>query len=386
MNILFEWSFWLVVIIAYPLLQVFSDSLKLTAFGALSFLGVFLLGGVEVVALASGVVFSAWLAALAIIQDDRKISVFFIICLIVFSLSIYKLLQANSAFLFVFSSDGSFGHSLFSSLAFLGFSYAALRFVDFVLAVKSGARVVNFLALFGYLFPIHMLLAGPISLYKNYLSSETQRPITQYADFVSVINYLVTGLLYKVVIAESIRIVGWGVHAPMYSDSLLDTSLIFVYLFFDFAGYSMVAVAIGKLLGISTPQNFNKPFVAVNITDFWTRWHMSLSQFVRQNVYYPVQVSMVRRYGIQQAKSIAFFSSAISFSVVGLWHQFTFSFLLWGLLLGVIMGAEKVIRDKVVKIPSLNSPFMQRFKLVVGPIYVFVVISCSLHLIINDMF
>jgi D-alanyl-lipoteichoic acid acyltransferase DltB (MBOAT superfamily) len=372
----------MVIFGAYPLLQASKGSARSILFGLISFAGVGFIGGIEIALIASGLTIAGWFAAHAITQTDKKKSYLFFVGVIICLLTLYKVLQTSTVVSRIFSTSGVFGDSLLNSLAFLGFSYSALRMIDFILAANSGTKVLNPLALFGYFFPIHMLIAGPICLYKDYLKIDDTPDTTHYRDFAQIINYLATGLLYKVVIAESIRMVGWGLHSSILSDSLLDTGLIFIYLFFDFAGYSMIAVAIGQLLGVPTPNNFDRPFRALSVTDFWTRWHISLGTFIRKNVYYPIQVALVRRHGIQHAKKIAFFSSAAAFSVVGLWHQFSLNFLLWGFLLGIIMGAEKLIRDKTA---FFNTDKTTLFRKLAGPIYVFVVISCSLHLIINDM-
>ena len=92
-----------------------------------------------------------------------------------------------------------------------------------------------------------------------------------------------------------------------------------------------MSVGIGQLIGVATPENFNKPFLARNIMDFWERWHISLSQFIRRNVFIPVQLSLMRKTGGRAPLWIASFAFLISFAFCGLWHGVSWPWFAWGL-------------------------------------------------------
>jgi D-alanyl-lipoteichoic acid acyltransferase DltB (MBOAT superfamily) len=385
MNYLFKWQYWAIVLGAYIVMQFLRGRIRALVFGAISLTSLYCLAGISVAAFAVFFSLISWLTAWGLARQRQKISYFIGLVGIAVILTLYKVLLRHPDLLSAFSNEGSFGHFLFQSLISLGFAYSGLRLYDFLRAIKFGSELLDPLSLCGYLFPLHMIIAGPICLYKDYLAIQDQKPSVDYVDFVKCINIIVTGLFYKVVIAESIRIVGWGLHLHLTTDSLLETGILFIYLFFDFCGYSLVALGIGKLLGVPTPVNFKKPFSSYNITDFWTRWHVSLGDFVRQNIHIPIQVFLVRKYGTKRSEIIAFFSSIVSFIMVGLWHQFTINFMIWGFFLGLIMGVEKIARRQIKKISFYSDFNGSKIQSFLGALYVFIVITCSLHIIINDV-
>jgi D-alanyl-lipoteichoic acid acyltransferase DltB (MBOAT superfamily) len=104
----------------------------------------------------------------------------------------------------------------------------------------------------------------------------------------------------------------------------------FLWLFLDFSAYSDVAVGLGRLMGVATPENFNRPYLARNVIDFWDRWHISLSQFIRRNVFIPIQLGLMRRTEGRRPLLIASVAFSVSFLLCGLWHNFMTSWLAWG--------------------------------------------------------
>jgi D-alanyl-lipoteichoic acid acyltransferase DltB (MBOAT superfamily) len=158
-----------------------------------------------------------------------------------------------------------------------------------------------------------------------------------------------------------------------------------VYLFFDFAGYSLIALGIGRLCGIPTPVNFDRPFASATVTEFWTRWHISLGAIVRNNLYLPLQIALVRRLGIRHSAAIAFFTTSASFAFVGLWHRLSPMFLVWGLLLGLAMAIEKPVRNRLAASPRWRTPAGAAAGRILGPIYVFVLVSASLQLVAQEV-
>src|SRR5260370_20160513 len=170
---------------------------------------------------------------------------------------------------------------------------------------------------------------------------------SEFEGVLAGVNEITTGLFYKFVLAEGVRVFAFGVTEPLVARSWLDTALVMVYVFFDFAGYSRVALAIGRLSGIPTPVNFAAPFASTTVTEFWTRWHMSLGAFVRRNIYLPVQLHLVRRAGVRWAHLVTVLSLVLSFAFVGLWHRLSARFLLWGAGMGAFLALEKLVRGHV---------------------------------------
>jgi len=199
------------------------------------------------------------------------------------------------------------------------------------------------------------------------------------------LNTIATGLFYKFVIAESLKMLAFGARAPIAPpQSLADTMYLLVYLFFDFAGYSRIALGIGRLIGIPTPENFRAPLLAASVTDFWNRWHMSLGAFVFRNIYTPLQVALVRRFGIASARQVNLVTLIVSFGFVGIWHRMTLPFLLWGVSMGAIMFVERMVRDYAAGVPALQHRAVALAIRIAGPIYVIAVISLSLRFIMRE--
>jgi D-alanyl-lipoteichoic acid acyltransferase DltB (MBOAT superfamily) len=278
--------------------------------------------------------------------------------------------------------------ALFLVMSALGFSYVFLRAWDVIAAVNTGrVPLLDPVSLAGYLAPFHMLPAGPITPYPQYAAMNGAAPEPPSFDgTLLALNQIATGFFYKLVIAQSIRIFAFGVTGDLVSRTWFDSALLVVYVFFDFAGYSHVARAIGTLNGVPTPINFAAPFKSVTVTEFWTRWHVSLGAFVRRNVYLPLQMNGVRRTGIRWAHLVTAATLVVAFGFVGAWHRLTGTFLLWGVGMGLIVTLEKYVRDFAwARWPWTRSANAAYAMAIVGPVYVFVVITTSLHLVMAEL-
>ena len=277
---------------------------------------------------------------------------------------------------------------LFGAMSALGFSYVFLRAWDFIAAVETGrVPVLDPVSLVGYLAPFHMLSAGPITPYPQHAAMNGVAPAHPTFDgTLTAVNQMATGLFYKFVIAEAIRIYAFGVNGSLASRSWLDTALLIAYIFFDFAGYSNVARAIGTLNGVPTPVNFSAPFRSATMTEFWTRWHMSLGDFVRRNIYLPLQMNAVRAAGLRWAHLVTVATLVVAFGFVGLWHRLTGHFILWGAAMGLIVALEKYVRDFAwARWHWTRTATAARGMAIVGPVYVFVVVTTSLHLVMSEL-
>ena len=278
---------------------------------------------------------------------------------------------------------------VFPVLASLSFSYVFLRCIDLCRSVVwGGAKLLDPVSLFGYITPFHMLAAGPINFYEQHVQADekpsTARP--RFGQLLSVANEITTGLFYKFVLAEGIKIYVWGMDGTVQINSWLDTGFFFVYLFFDFAGYSKVALGLGRLYGVRTPENFSSPFLSCSMTEFWTRWHMSLGIFIRNNVFFPLQVQLVRRMGIKRSFLANVLTLMVSFGMVGLWHRLTWEFLVWGLANGVVLAIEKVVRDKYLQDPVNQNRIFKAGTRVLGPAYVFIIYTTTAYFVKDGIF
>jgi D-alanyl-lipoteichoic acid acyltransferase DltB (MBOAT superfamily) len=216
-------------------------------------------------------------------------------------------------------------------LTMIGFSYLALRLVEVGRAVAEGRhRAPSLTSLIDYLLPFHMLAAGPIQSYDEFAAQADSPPALGPAAALRSIERIVMGMFKKFVLANALEaafLTSFRARGPYF---FLEVQLNYIWLFLDFSAYSDIAVGTGGLIGISTPENFNRPYLARSIIDFWERWHISLSQFIRRNLFIPIQLALVRRTGGRHPLLIATFAFAFSFLLCGLWHGIGLKWLAWG--------------------------------------------------------
>ena len=271
-------------------------------------------------------------------------------------------------------------------LVALSFSYVFLRGLDATRAVLKGSPLLDPVGLAGYLFPFHMLIAGPIAGYDQHLKLNAGPPEPVAAGrLLSGASDIATGLVYKHVCAEYLRAFLFGLDAPLESRGLVDTAALFVYLFFDFAGYSRIALGVGTWMGVPTPANFRAPFAAKNVTDFFARWHMSLGGLVQRNIYVPLQLQLVRRFGVGRAVWLALVSLLACWLFVGLWHRLSWRFAAYGAAFAVIVWAEKFVLDRRWVRPARPGSALAYVRRGLGMAYVFAVVTIMLHLVMGEI-
>ncbi|MEO9340442.1 MBOAT family O-acyltransferase [Mesorhizobium sp. SB112] len=247
-------------------------------------------------------------------------------------------------------------------LQLLALSYVCLRLVDMTRAVLAGERLTNPLGMSAYLAPFFMSPSGPINDYEEHLSMDDgPAPEPTAAHFVDSVFTIVLGYFLKFVIAQSYSIFFIGLHGSWPTATFIDTLVFLTYVLIEFAGYSLITLGIGRLLGVPTPINFNHPYLSTSFTEFWTRWHMSLGAFVRRNIYFPVRIGLTRAMKPtrdQKAKIhlINFVALLLPFAFVGVWHRFTWEFLYWGLAVGIVVGIETIIRDQFRPHTRIKAP------------------------------
>ncbi len=231
----------------------------------------------------------------------------------------------------------------------IGISFYTMQTISYTIdayrgKVKVQKSFLNFL-LFVSMFP--QLVAGPIVRYED-IENELADRKTSWQDIYEGILRFVTGLAKKVLIANYA-----GSLAITYLDGNLSNQsapylwfglLCFTFqIYFDFSGYSDMAIGLGRMFGFHFPENFNHPYVSLSITDFWRRWHMTLGSFFRDYVYIPLGGN--RRY---QYRNIL-----IVWMLTGLWHGASWNFVLWGLYFAVILVMEKTFLLKALqKVPK----------------------------------
>jgi len=223
--------------------------------------------------------------------------------------------------------------SVKSVLVAIGFSYVALRLVDALRLTHEGRHAApDFPSTINYLLPFHMLAAGPIQGYADFLAQPAVPAPLSTSDALRAVERIVLGLFKKYVIADLLEeslITAFQAPFPYLA---VETLLFYFWLYLDFSAYSDITVGAGRLIGVATPENFNRPYIARNLVDFWDRWHISLSQFIYRNIFIPVQMALVRRTGPKSALWCAAVAYSVSFLLCGLWHGLDVRWALWGMM------------------------------------------------------
>jgi membrane protein involved in D-alanine export len=232
-------------------------------------------------------------------------------------------------------------------VGFLGISYLTFRSLDVTLGIQDRLfRELSPTAYLAYVLFFPTISAGPIDRYRRFvndwLHSRTTRELLQDLD--AAVHRIFTGFGYKFILAELIR--RYWMEPAAVTDGIVGTLAYMyaysLYLFFDFAGYTAFAVGVGYLFGIHTPENFRRPFLAQDIRDFWNRWHISLSWWLRDHVYmrFVMAATKGRWFGDRYVASyLGFF---LSMGLMGLWHGFQPQYIIYGLYHATLLTGHDV--------------------------------------------
>ena len=236
-------------------------------------------------------------------------------------------------------------------LAFIGISYMSFKTIQIMLEISDGLikekiTVKDYLQ-FLLFFPT--VSAGPIDRSRRFLKEINDvMPRKEYLELAGDGVYrIVIGLLYKVVLSTyvyQILLALSNTGTVVYSIKYM--YLYTLYLFFDFAGYSLMAVGSSNILGIQTPMNFNKPFLSVDIKDFWTRWHITLSTWLRDFVFSRVLMQVIRKKWFKNRLHNATYAYMVNMLVMGFWHGLSVSYIVYGFYHGVLMAGFEVYQKK----------------------------------------
>ena len=236
-------------------------------------------------------------------------------------------------------------------LAFIGISYMSFKTIQIMLEISDGLikEKISIKDYLQFLLFFPTVSAGPIDRSRRFLKEINEvMPRKEYLELAGDGVYrIVLGLLYKVVLSTyvyqmilALSNTGTVVYSIKYM------YLYTLYLFFDFAGYSLMAVGSSNILGIQTPMNFNKPFLSVDIKDFWTRWHITLSIWLRDFVFSRVLMQVIRKKWFKNRLHNATYAYMVNMLVMGFWHGLSVSYIVYGFYHGVLMAGFEVYQKK----------------------------------------
>lgn len=281
-------------------------------------------------------------------RDNKRIAKRFVIFSIVFNLGLLGFFKYYD---FLVSILNSIGINIFSPLNIslpIGISFYTFQTMSYPIDVyRNDAKVQKNLVNFScYVTMFFQLIAGPIVRYKD-IAAQLDHRIENENGFYNGIKRFVCGLAKKVILANNMGLIFEQINSLNNENiSLLLAWLGIIcfalQIYFDFSGYSDMAIGLASMFGFDLLENFNYPYIASSITDFWRRWHISLSSWFRDYVYIPLGGNRKGLY--RQCINIM-----IVWLLTGLWHGASFNFILWGLYYGLILIFEKVIGLKILK-------------------------------------
>ncbi|WP_214760264.1 MULTISPECIES: MBOAT family protein [Exiguobacterium] len=251
----------------------------------------------------------------------------------------------------------------------LGISFFTFQAMSYVIDVyrKDGQvqRNIFDLALYVSFFP--QLIAGPIVRYQTVADEIVDRRET-IDDFVSGIQRFVIGLGKKMILANSAGYVAdqiFGMPAGEMSTTLAWIGIIAysLQIYFDFSGYSDMAIGLGRMFGFHFLENFNYPYISRSVSEFWRRWHMSLGSWFRDYVYIPLG-------GNRQGEWKTYRNLAVVWFLTGIWHGASWTFIAWGVYYGVFIMLERAFLGKWLKaMPSWLSLSFTLFVVIIGWVF-----------------
>jgi membrane protein involved in D-alanine export len=238
-----------------------------------------------------------------------------------------------------------------SLVAFVGLSYVSFRALDVIICIRDGLiTALPFGRYVTYVLFFPPFSSGPIDRFNRFNADLSRRRgrAEWLQDLDGAIQHIFRGLLYKFILAALINQY-WLMPSARGTSIVRIVSYMYaypLYLFFDFAGYSAFAIAVSYLFGIRTPENFNKPFLATNIVDYWNRWHITLSAWFRDHVYMRYMLAAMRGRWFKSRVTAACVGFYISFGLMGLWHGFAARYLIYGLYHGTLLSAHTILEAR----------------------------------------
>ncbi|MEG0806029.1 MAG: MBOAT family O-acyltransferase [Lachnospiraceae bacterium] len=248
----------------------------------------------------------------------------------------------------------------------IGISFYTFQTMSYTIDIYRGeAKAQKNMISFGtYVALFPQLIAGPIVRYQTIAAELENRKVT-WEGLASGVRIFIIGLGKKVLIANNVGLLWDNVKTMGNSQISVLTAWLgilayFFQIYFDFSGYSDMAIGLGRMFGFHFPDNFNYPYMSKSITEFWRRWHISLGTWFREYVYIPLGGN--KKGPVKQVRNIL-----IVWILTGIWHGANWNFLLWGLYFGVLLLLEKFVWGKMLeKIPVFFRHCYAIFCVIIG--------------------
>jgi alginate O-acetyltransferase complex protein AlgI len=250
----------------------------------------------------------------------------------------------------VSSVFGGHAHTVSHVALPIGISFYTFHHLSYLIDVRRGQarplhKPMDFVA---YIAMFPQLIAGPVVRFHEISDQLRDDRQDRLGDLAAGFPRFALGLAKKVVVADNLAPVAdavFGLHGDRtFASAWLGVACYTLQIYFDFSGYSDMAIGLGRMFGFRLPENFARPYSATSITDFWRRWHMSLSRWFRDYLYIPLG-------GNRGGTRKTYRNLVVVFALTGLWHGASWNFLLWGLYHGSLLIWERRRRDQLA-VPS----------------------------------
>ncbi len=281
-------------------------------------------------------------------RNNRKAAKRFLTISIVVNLSILAFFKYADFIIGTINSVAGLSLPMLSIPLPIGISFFTFQTMSYVIDVYKGATKVqkNWVNYGTYVSMFPQLIAGPIVQYKT-IAEQMEHRKENASDFAEGIHRFLLGMGKKVLLANTIGLLCDAVMAleitqvPVLTAWLGAIAYTF-QIYFDFSGYSDMAIGLGKMFGFHFLENFNYPYISRSITEFWRRWHISLSSWFKEYVYIPLGGN--RRGVLLQARNIL-----VVWMLTGIWHGASWNYVLWGVYYGILLMLEKFLLKPVLK-------------------------------------
>jgi D-alanyl-lipoteichoic acid acyltransferase DltB (MBOAT superfamily) len=256
----------------------------------------------------------------------------------------------------------------------IGISFYLFQSISYLVEVHRGNAIPerNIINFYNYLVYFPKFVAGPIERPKKLLNQLKGDIVFDYKNVTDGFKLIAFGMFQKFIIADSIKRIP---DAIFYDPDkfpglfiLVGVVLLSVQIYADFTGYTNIAIGLSKTLGIELSPNFRQPYFSVSIKDFWSRWHMTLSLWIRDYVFLPLAYKITKLFNYQKKHSFKpeyityVVSILIAMTLVGIWHGAGWSYALWGAMHGLILAISfltKKPREKVIKYFNVNKTIIK---------------------------
>ena len=285
---------------------------------------------------------------------------------IIINLSLLGFFKYSNFFISIVNNLTNSEFSLLNITLPVGISFYTFQTMSYTIDVYRNDAPVqkNILSLSTFVTLFPQLVAGPIVRYSD-ISYDLNNRVHSFDKFYDGVYKFIIGLCKKVILANNLGLIWYSIKSTPYNTLSLATSWLGIICFtlqiyFDFSGYSDMAIGLGKMFGFDFLENFNFPYISKSITEFWRRWHISLGVWFRDYVYIPLG-------GNRCSKGRWFFNIFVVWFLTGLWHGASWNFVLWGLYFGVIITLEKAFLMKWLnQFPTIIRHIYTLFLLLIG--------------------